>query len=108
MLLRRRLGVPVAAAMMVETLVVMTAPAFGAANERASCVGAQRSTAEQGDVGRYSRTAGGAQDDLATFGEQPGRTTQGQLLVEGSGPPGKPPDEGFSASSDCSPTTPTS
>lgn len=72
--------------------------AFGAADESASCLGVQRSNAEQGAVGRFSRETAGedsfgheGQKEFATQGEQPGRTTlEGSLQTEGSGPPGAP------------------
>ncbi len=79
---------------------MLAAPAFGAADEKASCLGVQRSNAEQGDVGRFSRDTAGqellehkGQKAFATQGAQPGRTNlEGSLQTEGSGPPGQPPE----------------
>jgi hypothetical protein len=89
-------------------MVVFSSGAFGAADESASCLGVQRSNAEKGDVGRFSRETAGeelfghkGQKEFATQGEQPGRTTlEGSLETEGSGPPG-PPSESLAYSVSC-------
>jgi hypothetical protein len=84
--------------LMIATMVIFTGGALGAADESASCLGVQRSNADKGDVGRFSRETAGeelfghkGQKEFATQGEQPGRTTlEGSLETEGSGPPGPP------------------
>jgi hypothetical protein len=94
--------------LLVAVVVVYTGVAFGAADESASCLGVQRSNAEKGDVGRFSRETAGeelfghkGQKEFATQGEQPGRTTlEGTLETEGSGPPG-PPSESLAYSVSC-------
>ncbi len=47
------------AMVVVVVVVVYTGVAFGAAAESASCLGVQRSNAEKGDVGRFSRETAG-------------------------------------------------
>jgi hypothetical protein len=105
--MKRLITVLTIAAFMV-VMVVFSGVAFGAADESASCLGVQRSNAETGDVGRYSRETAGeelfgheGQKEFATQGEQPGRTTlEGTLQTEGSGPPG-PPSESLVYSVSC-------
>jgi hypothetical protein len=104
----RRLLMLVTVGLLMVAMVVFSGVAFGAANERASCLGVQRSNAEEGDVGRFSRETAGeeflgheGQKEFATQGEQPGRTTlEGSLQTEGSGPPG-PPSESLGYSVSC-------
>jgi hypothetical protein len=93
--------------LLMVAMVAFSGVAFGAADERADCVGVQRSNAEKGDVGRFSRETGGqeilghkGQKEFATQGEQPERTIlEGNLETEGSGPPGPPSESvGFSVS----------
>ena len=96
--MKRIIGLLLMVAAIMVAMVVFSGVAFGAANERASCLGVQRSNAEKGDVGRFSRELAGeeffghsGQREFAIQGEQPGRTTVvGTLETEGSGPPGKP------------------
>ncbi len=84
--------------LLMVAMVVFSSVAFGAADERASCLGVQRSNAGKGDVGRFSRETAGeehfghkGQKAFATQGEHPGSTTlEGSLQTEGSGPPGQP------------------
>jgi hypothetical protein len=72
--------------------------AFAAASMRASCLGVQRSNADQGDVGRFARETAGeeffghkGQKGFATQGQGPGRTTvESSIEIEGSEQPGKP------------------
>jgi hypothetical protein len=100
MLMSRQIGVLLAMVVVVAVVAVamLAAPAFGAADQKASCLGVQRSNAEQGDVGRFSRGTAGqellghkGQEAFATQGAQPGRTNlEGSLQTEGSGPPGQP------------------
>jgi hypothetical protein len=91
----RRVVLLVTIVLLMVAMVVFTGVAFGAADESASCLGVQRSNADKGDVGRFSRETAGeelfGQKEFATQGEQPGRTTlEGSLETEGSGPPGQP------------------
>lgn len=93
-----RLLMLVTVVLLMVGMAVFSGVAFGAANKSASCLGVQRSNAEQGAVGRFSRETAGkdsfghkGQKEFATQGKQPGRTTlEGSLQTEGSGPPGAP------------------
>ena len=109
MTLPTRLLLLLVAALMVVTMALVTAgPAFAVAGDKgssgtsASCVGATRSTAEPGDVGRVERLPSElfiAKSELARLGQPESgprkRTTEGILSSSGTGPPGQPDPSDF-------------